>query len=126
MKETIKREDPGSEFYTSERCHIIELSNSPDDPDLSIARARVEPGVITAWHRLDGTAERYYIVEGRGRVEIGELPPQEVGAGDVIIIPPGCRQRIGNVGSTDLVFLALCTPRFTADAYEALGESPAG
>ncbi len=105
------------EFYTEERCYITELSNTPDDPDVSIARARVESGVTTCRHKLQGIAERYYILSGRGRVEVGELPPREVQAGDVVIIPPMCTQRISNTGKGDLLFLAICTPRFTRDAY---------
>ena len=118
MRETIKPFDATAEYYTPERCHILELSNIADDPDVSIARARVEPGVTTRWHRLAGTTERYVIVEGRGRVEVGDLPAQEVGPGDVVVIPPGWRQRIANVGDGDLVFLAICTPRFRAEGYE--------
>jgi len=118
MKETIKQLNLSDEFYTPEGCYITEVSNTPDDPDASIARARVGPGVTTRWHRLKGTAERYYIVEGRGRVEVGKIPPQEVKAGDVVLIPPMCRQRITNIGSEDLIFLAICTPRFSNDVYE--------
>jgi hypothetical protein len=63
MKEKIKKQDLSNEFYTVEKCYITELSNIPDDPDVSIARARVEPGVTTRWHRLKGTTERYFIVK---------------------------------------------------------------
>jgi mannose-6-phosphate isomerase-like protein (cupin superfamily) len=94
------------------------LSNTPDDADMSIAQARVEPGVTTRRHRLKRTAERYFIVSGKGIVEIGKLPPREVTAGDVVLIPPMCPQRITNVGTDDLIFLAICTPRFTQDIYE--------
>jgi mannose-6-phosphate isomerase-like protein (cupin superfamily) len=118
MKEAIKQLNPDNEFYSPEKCHITELSNSSDDPDASIVRARVEPGVTTRWHRLRGTVERYYILHGRGRVEIGKLPPQEVRAGDIVLIPPMCRQRISNIGSEDLIFLAICTPRFSNAVYE--------
>jgi len=48
----------------------------------------------------------------------GGLAPQEVGPGDVVLIPPSTRQRIANTGPGDLVFLAICTPRFAQDAYE--------
>jgi mannose-6-phosphate isomerase-like protein (cupin superfamily) len=120
MKATIKRTDPEDEYYTSERCYITELANSSDDPRLSIARARVEPGVTTRWHRLKGATERYVILEGRGRVEVGDLPPQEVQSGDVVLIPPETPQRITNLGSGDLIFLALCTPRFRRALYEEL------
>jgi mannose-6-phosphate isomerase-like protein (cupin superfamily) len=118
MKATIKQQDPGSEFYTAENCYIIESSNSPDDPEVSIARARLEPGITTRWHRLSATAERYYILEGRGRVEIGDFAPREVKSGDIVLIPPMCRQRITNIGSSDLLFLAICTPPFSNDVYE--------
>ena len=113
---SIRHTDPGAEFATAERCHIIELSNSDADPDCSIARARVPVGVTTRWHRLEGIAERYVILEGTGRVEIGDAA-EDVGPGDVALIPPRCRQRIANAGPTDLVFLAICTPRFRAEAY---------
>jgi mannose-6-phosphate isomerase-like protein (cupin superfamily) len=118
MKETIKQQNIKEEFYTPEKCYITELSNTPDDPDVSIARARVEPGVTTRWHRLKETFERYVIISGRGIVEIGKLPPQEVIAGDFVLIPPMCRQRITNTGTEDLVFLAICSPRFSQDVYE--------
>ena len=118
MKETIKKQNLKNEFYTAEKCFITELSNTPDDADMSIAQARVEPGVTTRRHRLKRTAERYFIVSGKGIVEIGKLPPREVTAGDVVLIPPMCPQRITNVGTDDLIFLAICTPRFTQDIYE--------
>jgi mannose-6-phosphate isomerase-like protein (cupin superfamily) len=118
LKEKIKKLDLRKEFFTSEGCYITELSNSPDDPEISIARARVEPGVTTRWHRLRGTMERYIILEGKGRVEIGDAPSKVVNPGDIVLIPPMCRQRISNKGSKDLIFLAICTPRFSNDVYE--------
>jgi mannose-6-phosphate isomerase-like protein (cupin superfamily) len=118
MKAGVRRIDPHREYLSEERCHILELSNSPDDAAVSIARARVAPGVTTRWHRLDGIAERYVILDGVGAVEVGDEAVQTVEAGDVVWIPPGARQRIGNVGVADLVFLAICTPRYVDDAYE--------
>jgi mannose-6-phosphate isomerase-like protein (cupin superfamily) len=115
---------PEAEFYTAEGCHINELSNSDADPDVSIARARVNPGVTTRWHRLAGTTERYVILSGRGRVEVGDLAAQTVAPGAVVLIPPGCRQRITNRGDEDLVFLAICTPRFRPEAYEDIDPNP--
>ena len=124
MNEAIKQQDLSSEFYTPEKCYIVELSNTSDDPELSIARARVKPGVTTRWHRLSKTGERYYIIKGKGSVEVGNLPAQEVNPGDIAILPPMCRQRITNIGSEDLIFLALCTPRFSTDIYEDIDGNP--
>lgn len=116
----VARFDPDTEYPIAERCAIVELSNVPEDPAVSIARARVAPGVVTAWHRLRGTVERYVILEGRGRVEVGDLPPAEIGPGDTVLIPAMCRQRIANVGPGDLLFLAICSPRFVPECYESL------
>ncbi|MDX5445721.1 MAG: cupin domain-containing protein [Zoogloeaceae bacterium] len=110
----------GSEYFFREGCHISEWSNSDDDPALSVARARVEAGVVTLWHRLEGVTERYVVLSGTGRVELGKRAEriiEAVGPGSVVIIPPGVPQRIANTGSDDLVFLALCSPRFTPDCY---------
>ena len=104
----------------TERCHIIETYNSPADESLSIARARVEPGVTTAWHRVEGTVERYIISEGRGRVEVGDSPPTDVAAGDVVVIPAAVRQRITNIGDRDLIFYCVCAPRFRQSNYRSL------
>ena len=60
----------------------------------------------------------------RGRVEIGTLPATEVAAGDVVLIPPMCRQRITNTGAEELIFLAICTPRFSDDAYQDIDDKP--
>jgi mannose-6-phosphate isomerase-like protein (cupin superfamily) len=35
-----------------------------------------------------------------------------------VLIPAGVAQRIANAGDDDLVFLAICTPRFEHSAYE--------
>lgn len=107
-------------FFESEGCYITELSNSEADPGLSIARARVRPGVTTSWHRLAGTTERYCILSGVGMVEIGDAEKKEVAPGDVVLIPPLRRQRITNIGSQDLIFLAICSPRFEECNYELL------
>lgn len=111
---------PETEFYTDERCHIVEMHQSSDDEACSVARARVLPGVTTQLHALRGIDERYVILEGEGRVEVDGDTPQPVKPLDVVAIPAGKSQRITNAGRTDLVFLCVCTPRFRAEAYVKL------
>jgi mannose-6-phosphate isomerase-like protein (cupin superfamily) len=109
--------DPSAEYFFKEGCHISEWWNRDDDTTVSIARARVEPGMTTRWHRLSGIAERYVILSGSGRVEVEGIDAETVGPGAVVLIPPGAAQRISNSGDVDLVFLAICTPRFVREAY---------
>lgn len=118
MREAIRRVGHDAETYTEERCHITEWSNLDDDPAVSIAHARVEPGVTTRWHRLRDTVERYVILSGEGRVDVGTLIAQDVGPGHVVLIPAGCPQRIECRGHEPLLFLAVCSPRFRPEAYE--------
>lgn len=117
----VYRKSEEDEYYFHEGCYILEMLNTEDDPDLSIARARVEPGNKTRWHALTGVTERYLIQQGSGIVYIGD-EEQSVRVGDVIVIPEGERQRIFAKGSEDLIFLALCTPRFNPECYVDLGE----
>ncbi|MBL4607091.1 MAG: cupin domain-containing protein [Pseudomonadales bacterium] len=118
MNEKILTFRAEKETFTEELCHIIELSNSSTDEDVSIAQARLEPGVTTRWHRLKNTIERYYVLSGDGEVDIGDIAAQPVSPGDVVLIPAFCPQRIRNTGNNDLVFLAICSPRFLQENYE--------
>jgi mannose-6-phosphate isomerase-like protein (cupin superfamily) len=110
--------NPTTEFHTTEQCHIIEVINQADHPDVSLAQARVESGVTTRWHTVEAR-EIYYILSGEGKAEVGE-DSWPVGQGDAVSIPPLTRQRITNTGTEDLVFLCVCTPRFTPEGYQEL------
>ena len=112
--------DELQEFSTAERCHILELLNVSDDRTQSIARARVEPGVTTQWHSLNGTSECYYILSGEGIAEIGEEEKYDMQPHTLLRIPPHTPQRITNTGTEDLVFLCFCTPAFSAEIYSTL------
>jgi hypothetical protein len=63
----IVHPDPASEFFTPERCFIVEAWNDDADPSVSIARSRVAPGVTTQLHSLD-VDERYLVVAGWARL----------------------------------------------------------
>lgn len=112
--------DESLEFYTEERCHIIEFINETNDRNQSLARARVEPGVTTAWHLLRDTVELYYVLEGSGNLELGEDFSKIISKDDVVKIPANMPQRVSNTGSVDLVFLCICAPAFGPDCYEDL------
>ena len=62
------------EFPTEERCSITELLNLAASPEVSLALARVAPGVTTRLHAVAGTVERYVILRGEGVVEVDGAP----------------------------------------------------
>ncbi|MGH1361139.1 MAG: cupin domain-containing protein [Burkholderiaceae bacterium] len=118
----IVSRQPPQEYWFDEGCYIAEWFNDESEPETSVVRARVLPGTQTAWHRLSGVTERYVILAGDGFVEITDLPGSPVSAGDIVHIAPGDAQRIRNDGPEELVFLAICTPRFTVECYSRLDE----
>jgi mannose-6-phosphate isomerase-like protein (cupin superfamily) len=105
-----------AEFWTEERCYITELHNCDQSPEASLALARVEPGVTTQLHRLDGVSERYILRKGEGTLEVDGIR-QKLKAGDQAVIPAGASQRIENIGDVDLEFYCLCVPRFRPASY---------
>ncbi|WP_221800333.1 cupin domain-containing protein [Oceanobacter mangrovi] len=119
LQGSFYRKPETEEYFFVEGCHILEYLNDEADAACSIARARVEAGVETRLHALVNTTERYLILSGSGLATIGDQQRQLV-AGDVVVIPPDCPQQILNNGSEDLVFLAICTPRFVPDCYQDL------
>jgi mannose-6-phosphate isomerase-like protein (cupin superfamily) len=104
------------EYYFKEGCFIEEWHNTHQDHDCSIARVRVEGGNSTKLHALKTTTERYIMLSGSAMVTVGDKS-WPVGEGDVVVIQPEEAQKIRNLLDRDLVFLAICTPRFTVSNY---------
>lgn len=126
MEDLIKnllhlKPDEADEFFTDERCHILEYYNTSKDRSQSIARARVTPGVTTAWHRLTSTSETILVLSGMGVLDLyDETKRIELVKNSVVKIPKDCPQRVTNTGDTDLIFLCFCTPAFSDETYEDL------
>jgi len=80
----------------------------------SLAEARLPPGAATTGHHHVRTEEIYYILEGTGRMLLGEETHQ-VGPGDAVAIPPGMFHLVTNTGRTTLKFLCCCAPAYEHD-----------
>jgi len=106
---------------TEERCYITELSNSERDPHASIAgRAfRSHHHALAPAPRNRGALRD---PAGAGRVEVERLG-RTSRSGRRRADPALCRQRIACLGDEDLVFLAMCTPRFRQEAYEDVDDA---
>ncbi len=114
-----RKDKTAREIWTDERCFITELLNTPAQPDVSLARTRVEPGITTQLHALS-VSEWYVIESGQGRMRVGDETPFDVGPGDVVKIPKHVAQQVTNSGKNDLVFLCVCAPRFSQECYTSL------
>ena len=93
---------------------ILDRTNAPVQ-NQSLAEARVPAGGATQRHFHRIAEEFYFILEGRGMIEIdGES--REVGPGDAILIPPGAWHTIA--ADEALRFLCCCAPPYAhEDTY---------
>ena len=87
---------------------ILDLSNAPVS-NQSLAEASIPAGGSTQrhWHR--DSEEFYFLLEGRGLMEI-DSTEREVGPGDAILIPAGSWHQITATGP--LRFLCCCAPPY--------------
>jgi mannose-6-phosphate isomerase-like protein (cupin superfamily) len=95
----------------SEIRSILDRTNSGATRQ-SLAEATLPPGTATDAHRHPRTEEIYYLLRGAGRMTVGQ-ETRPVGPGDGILIPPGTRHQIQNMGPEPLVFLCCCAPPYT-------------
>jgi mannose-6-phosphate isomerase-like protein (cupin superfamily) len=103
-------------FITADGSSIRELAGPAWTParHQSLAEATLEPGGETAEHYHPRAEELYYFVSGQGRMRLGEEgPPQEVEAGDCVVIPPGTPHKLWNTGDGPLVLLCCCAPAYS-------------
>jgi quercetin dioxygenase-like cupin family protein len=70
------------------------------------------PGEAPPLHQHDDTEQIFYVLSGRGRLEIGEERQAcSVNAGDVVRIPPSTLHTIHCLGNSHLRYLAVdCFP----------------
>jgi mannose-6-phosphate isomerase-like protein (cupin superfamily) len=95
---------------------LLDLSNAPVAKQ-SLAEASIPAGVSTERHYHRLSEEFYYLLEGRGVMEVdGE--EREVVPGDAILIPAGAWHAIRAV--EPLRFLCSCAPPYAhEDTYLA-------
>ena len=110
------------EFLAGDQTILREILH-PDKADLqlqySLAHATVKPGDTSYRHYLK-TSEVYYILEGKGVMNIGE-EKREVFPDQTIYIPPMAWQCIHNPGPDDLKFLCIVDPAWRKEDEVVVG-----
>lgn len=91
---------------------ILDRTNAPVQ-NQSLAEATMRKDMTTERHYHKLAEEFYFILEGRGRMQIDQAEPREVQPGDAILIPPGAWHEIAAL--TDLRFLCCCAPPYSHD-----------
>jgi mannose-6-phosphate isomerase-like protein (cupin superfamily) len=102
-----------SAFTTKDGSEIRELLAHRNSciVNQSLAEARLPVGGRTEPHYHPLCEEIYYLLVGRGRMQV-EDEIRAVAPGDAIAIPPGKRHQITNIGDETLRFLCCCAPAY--------------
>lgn len=113
----IRQRENQAPFTTKDGSTIrslLDLSNAPVAGQ-SLAEATLPAGAATDRHHHKLSEEFYYLLDGRGLMEIdGE--EHEVGPGDAILIPAGAWHHIRAI--EPLRFLCCCAPPYAhEDTY---------
>ncbi len=107
----IRYPDECPEFIAGDHTRLRELLHPDRQPvsiRYSLAHALLAPGESSTKHSLK-SSEAYYILSGRGRMNIAN-ERRDVTPGATIYIPPHALQWIENIGSEPLVFLCIVDP----------------
>lgn len=101
-------------YATKDSSAIREIVHPQHSPvsNQSLAEATVAPGLVTEAHYHTRSEEIYYILQGRGEVNI-EGETSALTKGDAVVIAPGARHQIRNSGDEPLVFLCCCAPPYS-------------
>jgi mannose-6-phosphate isomerase-like protein (cupin superfamily) len=78
----------------------------------SLAEEVLPAGAAVGRHHHLETEEVYYLLEGRGRMTVGE-ETREVVAGDAVFIPRGQTHTLENTGTEPLRLLLVCGPAYS-------------
>ena len=105
------RQEPFTTKDGSTIRSLLDLSNAPVSMQ-SLAEATLPAGGSTERHYHRRSEEFYYLLEGRGLMEIdGE--EREVTSGDAVLIPAGAWHQIRAIDP--LRFLCCCAPPYAHD-----------
>jgi quercetin dioxygenase-like cupin family protein len=69
-----------------------------------------EPGQTQASHSHSGSDKLYYVLEGTGRIQIGD-ESREVGQGTAVLAPAGVEHAVSNDGTARLELLVFMAPK---------------
>ncbi len=87
----------------------------------SLAEAIVPPNSKTLLHLHRTSEEIYYILEGEGRMFLGDRVFM-VSKGDIILIPPKMPHGIANTGTSLLRLLCCCSPPYSHEDTQLIGD----
>jgi len=110
----------GGQGYYS---YIIANDSSLSPLNYSMGYVIIPPGNGTPPHRLIGTSELLYVIEGTARIQC-DNETITVSEGELTLLPEGALQSITASGDTELCYLSVNQPPYSSE-IDISGDDPA-
>jgi mannose-6-phosphate isomerase-like protein (cupin superfamily) len=95
------------------RAHVLMDAGELGSRNLSVTWVTVPGGCEQTLHSSGEAEQAYVVVRGRGTMSVAG-DTQEVGEGDLILVPPATEHSIGNEGEDELTCVSIQSPPVAA------------
>ena len=106
-------EDAAVEEWHRLRAHVLMDAGEMGARNLSVTWVTVPGGAKQALRSSDEAEQAYVVVRGRGTMSVAG-DTQEVGEGDLILVPPATEHSIGNEAEAELTCVSIQSPPVAA------------
>jgi len=96
------------------RSHILMDAGELGSRQMSVTWLEIPAGVEQTLHSHEEAEQVYVVVSGSGRMSVAG-DTQEVGAGDLVLVPPATDHAIENPGSEALACVSVQSPPVAVD-----------
>jgi mannose-6-phosphate isomerase-like protein (cupin superfamily) len=107
-------EDAAVEEWHRLRAHVLMDAGELGSRNLSVTWVTVPGGAKQTLHSSGEAEQAYVVVRGRGTMSVAG-DTQEVGEGDLILVPPATEHSIGNENGAELVCVSIQSPPVAAE-----------
>jgi mannose-6-phosphate isomerase-like protein (cupin superfamily) len=115
-------EAPTEEWHRL-RNHILMDAGELGSRNMSVTWLEVPAGIDQELHSHEDAEQVYIVVSGQGTMTVAG-DKQEVGEGDLVMVPPATDHSIANGNSADLCCVSVQSP--AVEASEVFGRSGVG
>jgi mannose-6-phosphate isomerase-like protein (cupin superfamily) len=95
------------------RAHVLMDAGELGSRNLSVSWVTIPGGAQQTLHSSGEAEQAYVVVRGRGTMSVAG-DTQEVGEGDLILVPPATEHSIGNEGEVELACVSIQSPSVAA------------
>jgi quercetin dioxygenase-like cupin family protein len=86
------------------------LKGVPQTAGMRSGFVRLGPGESVGWHSTGQNEESLIILKGGGQALIEGQPPHDIGASQLVYIPPATRHNVANNGRQTLEYVYVVAP----------------